>query len=50
MKSNKIEYALSDFNCCNEHLQFTVEYEHNNSSMNFLDMKITRINNSVIKD
>ena len=48
IKSNKIEHALSVFNSFNEHLHFTVGYEDNNSSIDFLDMKITTINNSVI--
>ena len=48
IKSNKIEHALSVFNLYNEHLRFTVENEYNTSSINFLDMKITRINNGVI--
>ena len=50
VKSNKIQHALYVFNSYNENVQFTVEYEDNNSSINFYEMKITRINKKVPTD
>ena len=47
VKKEKIEEILCSFNSYNKYLQFTIEWETNNS-INFLDLQLIRTNNKII--